>query len=80
MDGGETLAQASDFVRQQVYILPVAFDGGNASDRLLGDSGFPALLVLDKSGRIRLIHSGYDGSERLISELSGTIDNLIREP
>jgi hypothetical protein len=58
----------------------VAFDGGNASDRLLGDNGFPALLVLDRRGRIRLIHSGYDGSERLISELSGTIDNLIREP
>jgi len=79
-NGGESLAHAADFVRQHGYILPVAFDGGNASDRLLGDSGFPALLVLDKSGRIRLIHSGYDGSERLISELSGTIDNLIREP
>ena len=79
-NGGETLAKAADFVRQHGYILPAAFDGGNESDRLLGDSGFPALLVLDKSGRIRLIHSGYDGSERLISELSGTIDNLIREP
>lgn len=79
-NGGETLAKAADFARQHGYILPVAFDSGNASDQLLGDSGFPALLVLDKSGRIRLIHSGYDGSERLISELSGTINNLIREP
>lgn len=79
-NGGETLAKAADFVRQHGYILPVAFDGGNASDGLLRDSGFPALLVLDKSGRIRLIHTGYDGSERLISELSGRIDNLIREP
>jgi len=79
-NGGETLAKAADFVRQHGYILPVAFDGGNVSDRLLGDSGFPALLVLDKSGRIRLIHTGYDGSERLISELSRTLDNLIREP
>jgi len=78
--GGETLAKAADFLRQQGYVLPVAFDSGNASDRLLGGGGFPALIVLDKSGRIRLIHSGYDGSERLISELSGTIDNLIREP
>jgi thiol-disulfide isomerase/thioredoxin len=79
-NGGETPAKAADFVRKHGYILPVAFDGGKASDRLLGDSGFPALLVLDKSGRIRLVHTGYDGSERLISELSGTIDNLIREP
>src|ERR1700722_10567145 len=45
-NGGETLAKAADFVRQHGYILPVAFDGGNESDRLLGDSGFPALLVL----------------------------------
>src|ERR1700722_11172427 len=43
-NGGETLAKAADFVRRHGYILPVAFDGGNESDRLLGDSGFPPCL------------------------------------
>jgi len=78
--GGETPAKAADFARQHGYILPIAFDGSNAADALLRDSGFPSLLVLDKSGRVRLIHTGYDGSERLISELSTTLDNLTREP
>jgi len=78
-NGGETPAKADDFIRQHGYMVPVAFDRGNASDRLLGDSGFPALVVLDKSGRIRLINSGFDESERLVSALSETIDELSRE-
>jgi thiol-disulfide isomerase/thioredoxin len=77
--GGETPAKAADFLRQHGYILPVAFDSSNAADGLLSDSGFPSLIVLDKSGRIRLIHTGYDGSERLLSELSSTLDHLTRE-
>jgi thiol-disulfide isomerase/thioredoxin len=79
-NGGETPAKAADYVRQHGYVLPVAFDSSNAAGGLLGDSGFPSLLVLDKSGRIRLIHTGYDESEHLISELSRTLDNLSREP
>lgn len=78
--GGETPVQASTFMKHHGYLVPVAFDARNASDHLLGDSGFPALVVLDKSGRIRLIHSGYDGSEHLVSTLSETIDGLVREP
>lgn len=78
-NGGETPAKAGEFIEHHGYTVPVAFDRGNASDHLLGDSGFPALVVLDKSGRVRLIHSGYDESERLVSALSETIDELIRE-
>lgn len=45
-------------MRQHDYTLPVAFDDRNVSDRPIGDRGFPSLLILDKSGRIRLIHTG----------------------
>ena len=78
--GGETPIKASTFMKHNGYMVPVAFDRGNTSDRLLNDSGFPALVILDKSGRIRLIHSGYDESERLVPTLSEEIDALIREP
>ena len=78
--GGETPLKASTFMKQHGYLVPMAFDGRNASDHLLRDSGFPSLVVLDKSGRIRLIHSGYDESEHLVSALSETIDELVREP
>ena len=77
---GETPQKALEFMRRHRYTLPVAFDERNASDRLVGDSGFPSLLILDKSGRIRLIHSGYDGSERFQAELSAEIDRLVKEP
>jgi len=66
-------------MRQHGYTLPVAFDDRNVSDRLIGTSGFPSLLILDKSGRIRLIHTGYDRSERFQAELSGEIDELVNE-
>jgi thiol-disulfide isomerase/thioredoxin len=77
--GGESRQKASEFMRQHAYTLPVAFDDRNVSDRLIGDSGFPSLLILDKSGRIRLIHTGYDRSERFQAELSGEIDGLLNE-
>jgi hypothetical protein len=56
--GGESPQKASGFMRQHDYTLPVAFDDRNVSDRPIGDRGFPSLLILDKSGRIRLIHTG----------------------
>ena len=76
---GETPQKASEFMRQHGYTLQVAFDDRNVSDKLIGDSGFPSLLILDKSGRIRLIHSGYDRSERFQAELSAEIDRLVNE-
>src|SRR5581483_7651015 len=77
--GGETPAKAGDFMRQRGYLMPVVFDDRKAADVLLRDHGFPSLLILDKAGRIRLTHTGYDQSERLRAELSAEIDTLLKE-
>jgi hypothetical protein len=60
------------------YTIPVAFDTENtfASLQLKGP---PSLLVTDRLGRIRLVHTGYDRSEPLQSDLSKEIDALLRE-
>jgi len=39
----------------------------------------PLLIIMDKLGRIRLIHNGYDRSEPLKLELAKEIENLLKE-
>ena len=75
---GETPEKARDFMKQAGYTLPVAC----GSEKSLGGlhlEGFPSLIVIDKSGRVRLAHTGYDGSEQLQANLSGEIQTLLAE-
>jgi thiol-disulfide isomerase/thioredoxin len=78
VDVGETTEKAKEFLRKGGYALPVAFGSQKFRDDLGGD-GLPLLIILDKSGRIRLVHSGYDGSEPLQRELSKEIETLLHE-
>ena len=78
MSNGETEGKAREFVRKADYALPVAFVNEKSSEDLGGD-GLPSLIVIDKFGRIRLIHNGYDRSERLQPELSQEIETLLNE-
>jgi thiol-disulfide isomerase/thioredoxin len=73
---GETPKKAQAFMRNYGYTLPVAFDAHNsaASLRL---TGFPSLVVLDRRGRVRLVHTGYDGSEPFRSKLRREIEALL---
>jgi len=56
--------------------LPLAFTE-NASAIRLGVKGYPTLLLLDGSGHIRFIHSGYDGSERLEFNVAKEISSVL---
>ena len=76
--GGETPAKAQDFMQKAGYTIPTAFDSQKASDILIADD-FPSLIIIDKRGRIRLVHTGYDNSEQLQGELSKEIDALLEE-
>lgn len=73
---GESPEKARAFVRSGGYTVPVAFDDNNAVVRLHAE-GYPHLLLVDKSGRVRLIHAGYDGSEHFVENLSKVIDRLL---
>ncbi len=78
LGNGETAENAKDFMWKAGYVLPVAFVGERSSADL-GGGGLPSLIILDKSGRIRLVHEGYDRSEPLQRELSKEIETLLHE-
>lgn len=74
----ETVEKAKEFIARNRYAQPVAFVN-DKSAKVLGIDGLPRLMVLDESGRVRLIHDSFDESERLQSELTTEIEALLRE-
>jgi len=76
LDNGETAAKAKDFMRKAGYALPLSFANERSSEDLGGD-GLPFLIIMDESGRVRLVHNGYDRSEPLQPELSKVIEALL---
>lgn len=75
---GETPEKAHDFMQKAGYSLPVAFDSQKSYEALSLEA-LPSLIIIDKSGRIRLVHASYDSSEQLQGELSKEIDTLLDE-
>ena len=73
---GETPEKARAFMQNAGYTLPLAL---GHEDQLAGLQleGFPSLLIIDTAGRIRLVHTGYDRSEKFQAELAGEIDKLL---
>jgi len=67
--GDDTVEKESAFAKQIGLNLPLAF-GSPKIRQALGVGGFPALIILDRAGHVRLIHSGYDASEHLALRIS----------
>ena len=74
--GGDTEEMARAFAKKMRLELPLAFTE-NASAIRLGVKGYPSLVLLGGSGRIRFIHSGYDGSERLEFNVAKEISSVL---
>lgn len=79
LSNDETVEKAREFITANRYALPIAFINEKSS-RELGIDGLPSLIILDKSGRIRLFHVGFDRSEPLQSALTTEVETLLREP
>jgi peroxiredoxin len=60
---GDTPERVRAFAQRRHISLPVAFDPGQATMHALGLAGFPTLVVIDRTGHVRLTHSGYNSSE-----------------
>jgi peroxiredoxin len=61
--GGDTPERVRAFAQRRHISLPVAFDPDRKTMRAFGLSGFPNLVVIDRTGRVRLTHTGYNSSE-----------------
>lgn len=73
--GGDTIGKESAFASQINVNLPLAFDSHGAA-RALGVQGFPALVILDGNGHVRLFHDGYDASEHLARQVATEVRTL----
>ena len=61
--GGDTPDRVRAFAQHRHILLPVAFDPEQATMRAFGLNGFPNLVVIDRTGHVRLTHTGYNSSE-----------------
>jgi thiol-disulfide isomerase/thioredoxin len=61
--GGDTPERVRMFAQRRHISLPVAFDPDQRAMKAFGVSGFPTLVVVDRSGHVRLTHTGYNSSE-----------------
>jgi peroxiredoxin len=73
--GGETPAKAGEFAGRLHLQLPLAYDSQNVA-RSLSVRYLPGIVILDRAGHIRLVHTGYDASDPLAAEVSAQIDVL----
>ena len=64
-------------LKDEVCALPVAFME-NATAVRMGVNGYPTLVLLGDAGQIRFIHDGYDGSERIESDLAQEISAVLK--
>lgn len=61
--GGDTPERVRAFAQRRHISLPVAFDPEQTTMRAFGLNGFPNLVVIDRTGHVRLTHTGYNSSE-----------------
>jgi peroxiredoxin len=61
--GGDTPQRFRSFAEQNHIRLPLAFDAAGKAHTAFGMTGFPAVVVLDRNGRVRFTHEGYNSSE-----------------
>jgi thiol-disulfide isomerase/thioredoxin len=75
--GGDTPERLRSFGRARHITLPLAFDPGRKAHTAFGLSGFPGLVVIDRTGRVRLTREGYNSSETTFrSDLTRLLESL----
>lgn len=75
--GGDTPERVRAFAQRRHISLPVAFDPEQKTMHAFGLDGFPTLVVIDRTGHVRLTHTGYNSSETSFhQDLTGLLQNL----
>jgi len=61
--GNDTPERFRSFIERRHIRLPLAFDSGGKAHESFGLKGVPALVILDREGRVRLTRMGYNAAE-----------------
>jgi thiol-disulfide isomerase/thioredoxin len=76
-EGGDTPDRVRAFAQRRHISLPIVFDLEQKTMRAFRLSGFPTLVVIDRTGHVRLTHSGYNTSETSFRhDLTELLQNL----
>jgi thiol-disulfide isomerase/thioredoxin len=70
--GGDTPEKVRQFAEQSGGGLRFAYDAGGKAHKAFGFTGVPALVVIDKSRRIRLGREGFNAAEVGLADNLGT--------
>ena len=61
--GGDTPQRVRAFAKKQRITVPLAFDPGCRVRGKFGTLGLPSIIVIDRTGQVRLIRQGYNPAE-----------------
>ena len=61
--GGDTPDRLRNFGLRRHVTLPLAFDSGGKAHAAFGLTGYPGIVVIDRTGRVRLTREGYNSAE-----------------
>ena len=61
--GGDTPERVRAFAKKQRITVPLAFDPGCRVRGKFGSLGLPSIIVIDRTGQVRLIRQGYNPAE-----------------
>jgi peroxiredoxin len=61
--GGDTPERVRAFAKKQRITMPLAFDPGCRVRNKFGTLGLPSIIVIDRTGQVRLIRQGYNPAE-----------------
>ncbi len=76
----DPIAHVRAFIDTNGYSFPVAYDEGSKVSDRFEINHLPTLLVIDKSGRIRIRHIGYSKAmEDYATQISEYIEEFVRE-
>ena len=61
--GNDTPERFRSFAQKRHITIPLAFDPEGKVHASFGFTGIPALVVLDRNGKVRLTRTGYNAAE-----------------
>lgn len=74
----EDAAAMREFLEKHAVTFPVARDGAQKLVAAAGVSAMPSSFVVDRSGVVRFVHTGFFG-EKTVEEYRTQIESLLRE-
>ncbi len=68
---------AQEWLKQTPVSFPILFDKDSKVSKLYEVAGMPSTVIIDRSGKVRMLHRGYKPGDE--NEYQDSIRSLIRE-